>query len=464
MQYNPIRLKRFFNSFPESTSLPVSHTVRLLYLLWLLVGLLWNGPASAQLIDPTFNPGIGANGTTDIVRSMARQPNGKVLIGGAFLGYFGPFASRSRIARINANGTLDLTFDPGTGADSDVKTIVLQPDGKVLIGGFFTTYNGTSRNRIARLNADGTLDTGFNPGTGADGVIRTLALQADGKVLIGGDFIAYNGTSRPRIARVNTDGTLDMGFTVGTGADSRVQSFALQPDGKVLIGGQFTTYNNFINQNGIARLNTDGTIDGTFRSGTGATDVAAMLLQPDGKALIGGGFTAYNGTAFYYLARVNADGSTDTGFNPGTGVNQTLYSVVPQPDGKVLIGGRFTTLNGLSRNYIARLNANGTLDASFNTPGTGLNGAIGNIALQPDGKLLIGGIFTFYNGTSRRGIARLNADGTLDTGFDTGLGTIGNGGNADLVASLALQPDGKVLMAGAFGSYNSTIINRVAGC
>jgi uncharacterized delta-60 repeat protein len=106
-------------------------------------------------------------------------------------------------------------------------------DGKILIGGAFTNYNGTPRNGIARLNADGSLDNGFNPASGADGSAFILAQQLDGKILFGGDFTL----PRKSIARLNADGSLDTGFNPGTGADHQVNIITLQPDGKILIGG-----------------------------------------------------------------------------------------------------------------------------------------------------------------------------------------------------------------------------------
>ncbi|EKE19188.1 MAG: hypothetical protein ACD_9C00099G0001, partial [uncultured bacterium] len=118
--------------------------------------------------------------------------------------------------------------------------LLLQPDGKILIGGTFTTYNGTSRNHIARINADGTLDTTFSPGSGANDDIYSLVLQSDGKILVGGPFTTYNGTSRNYIARINSNGSLDTTFNPGSGANNILHSTVIQPDGKILIGGGFT--------------------------------------------------------------------------------------------------------------------------------------------------------------------------------------------------------------------------------
>ncbi len=405
-------------------------------------------------LDTSFNPGTGANSS---IWYLALQPDGKVLTGGDFTSYNG--TSRNRIARLNADGSLDTTFNPGTGANSSVTTLALQPDGKVLIGGFFTSYNGTPCNYIARLNADGSLDTTFNIGTGADGTVHSLALQPDGRVLIGGGFTSYNSIGCNRIARLNADGSLDATFNPGIGANSSIGPLALQPDGKVLIGGWLTSYNG-MPRNCIARLNADARTDTTFNPGTGANSfVHSFALQPDGKVLIGGSFSSYNDIPSYRIARLNTNGSLDTTFKPGTGTDFFVLSLALQPDGKVLIGGEFASYNGTPRNCIARLNADGSLDTTFN-PGTGANSSIGPLALQPDSKVLIGGNFTSYNGTPRNYIARLNADGSLDSTFNPGTGV--GGVQFQEVRSVALQPDGKVLIGGFFTSYNGTPRNSIA--
>jgi uncharacterized delta-60 repeat protein len=355
-------------------------------------------------------------------------------------------------------GTIDATFkgsDPATGANVTVWAIAVQPDGEILIGGDFTSYNGTERNHIARLNADGSLDTGFDPSMGSNNTVYAIALQPDGKILIGGGFTSYNGTARSRIARLNTDGSLDTSFDPGTGASSWVDEIALQPDGKILIAGDFTSYNG-TERVRVARLNADGSLDTGFDPGTGANiRVWAIALQPDGKILIGGLFDSYNGTERNHIARLNADGSLDTGFDPGTGANNWVWSMALQPDGKILIAGDFTFYNGTERFRIARLNADGSLDTGLN-PGTGSSNRSNAMALQPDGKIIIVGNFISYNGTARRRIAQLNADGSLDTGFDPGTGA------SDWVRAIALQPDGKILIGGAFTSYNGTVSNHVA--
>lgn len=378
----------------------------------------------------------------------------------ALVYYVLPFLGGSEWAAYAQNpGNLDISFNIGTGANGVVFTTVVQPDGKIIIGGDFTSYNGTAMNRIARIHADGSLDGSFIIGAGADDEVSTISLQPDGKIIMGGSFTSYNGTARNSIARLNVDGTLDGSFISGSGASGSVMTSAIQLDGKIIIGGHFTHYNGTA-MNRIARLNADGTLDSSFIVGAGADGyVVTTEIQPDGKIIMGGYFTSYGGTAINRIARLNADGSLDGSFTVGTGVSG---EVSPQvlvagllPDGKVIISGPFSSYDGTSVNNIARLNADGTLDVSF-TVGTGMGGYLLTAAIQPDGKIIVGGLFSSYNGTAVNSIARLNADGTLDGSF-----TVGEGADS-YVATTSIQPDGKIIMGGYFTSYDGTARNRVA--
>ena len=373
-------------------------------------------------------------------------------------------------------GAIDLPFKAtgtyaGVGGSVAVRAICVQTDGKILIAGDFTSYNGTSRGNIARLNSDGSLDTTFlATGTGANDHILDMALQSDGKILIAGLFTTYNGTTRERIARLNTDGSLDMGFLAsGTGADNFVKAIAVQSDGKILIGGIFTSYNG-TNRSRIARLNTDGTIDTTFlATGTGVGEgsggtgqVHDIAIQTDGKMVIGGYFASYNGTTRGNIARINADGSLDTTFlNTGAGANESVSKVIVLSDGKVLIAGWFSTFNGLTnRGRFTRLNSTGAPDTSFiSSTVSGMGSSqVYSIVVQPDSKILIGGPFTSYAGVGRICLARLNADGTLDTG----LAVYGAENGSDAVLSIATQVDGKILAGGFFTQFNKVETGNLA--
>ncbi len=473
------------------------------------------------VFDDTFPAGTGFNGT---VRSIVVQGDGKFIVGGAFTSFNG--TTRNRIARLNADGSLDATFDPGTGFDNQVDGLMM--DGTdVYAFGTFTSYNGTSRNFIARINTDGSLDTGFDPGTGPNGNIYAVALDGtdvyvagnftyfngvahnyilrlntDGSndagfdpgtsfngqvktllmdgtdVYAGGMFTTYNGTGRTRIVRINTDGSLDAGFDPGTGFNGTVYSLMLEGT-DVYVGGDFSAYNGTSRAN-IARVNTDGSIDAGFAPVTVNSVVNAMAL--DGTdVVIGGVFTHVNGSARKGIARLNTNGTLDAGLNVGAGMNDDVNTLVmsgtdvviggafvtdantgfngnvlaalPQSDGKVIVGGDFTAFSGTARNRIARLNADGTLDATFD-PGTGFSGTVNALAL--DGTdVYVGGNFTSFNGTGRNYLARLNTDGTLDAGFDPGTGFNG------IVYALAM--DGTdVYAGGSFTSFNGTSRNYVA--
>ncbi|MBK8339983.1 MAG: delta-60 repeat domain-containing protein [Flavobacteriales bacterium] len=318
-------------------------------------------------------------------------------------------------------GSIDPVFDPGTGANAKITDLALQPDGKILIGGEFTSYSGTPRDRIARLDPNGGLDMSFDPGSGANDWVLDVAVQPDGKIRSAGIFTSYNGVSRNRIARLNTDGSLDETFIVGGGANADVNVLALQPDGKILIGGAFTVYRGNLRHH-VARLNTDGSLDTSFDPGSGPNDfVFDMHMQADGKIVIGGIFTSCQGITRGHVARLSADGSLDAGLDPGTGTNDYVSKLSPRPDGRILMVGPFTSFNGTTRNRIMRLTGTGDLDATFNI-GTGADQHVYEVVPQPDGKILIGGVFTGVNGMSCGRCARLDQEGGWDSSFNTGSG------------------------------------------
>jgi len=208
-------------------------------------------------------------------------------------------------------GSLDSSFDPGTGVDQSVFAIAIQPDGRIIIAGDFTTMRGTPRKGIARLNSNGTLDTTFS--ASADTSPNALALQGDGRILIGGAFSTINGQPRAHIACLNTNGALDTNFLTTT--DGNVDSFAVQPDGKVLIAGNFNTVNGQPRHH-IARLAPNGSLDANFQNGMAGADpyVGCVAYDPSGKVLIGGPFWAVNGVPRVFIARLNVDGSLDSSF------------------------------------------------------------------------------------------------------------------------------------------------------
>jgi uncharacterized delta-60 repeat protein len=376
--------------------------------------------------DATFNTGNGT-GFNGYVYEIVQQADGKILIGGNFSSYNG--VTENSIIRLNSDGSKDTTFTTGTGFRTTgfginygrVYSIALQTDGKILVGGEFSTYNGASENFIIRLNSDGTKDATFNTGTGFDGVVKTIVIQADGKILVGGEFANYNGARENFIIRLNSDGTKDATFVTGTGFDAFVNVIVQQADGKILVGGEFTFYNNGFTPKGIIRLNGDGTKDTSFNTGTGFDNAVWIIAQQtDGKILVGGNFSQYNDVNERSIIRLNSDGVKDTSFVTGTGFDGSVYTIAQQADGKILVGGFFSSYNGSAENLIILLNSNGTKDTSFNT-GAGFNNTVYTIEQQADGKILVGGWYTTYNGdNSSAYLIKLRTEASLSTtSFDT---------------------------------------------
>ncbi len=372
-----------------------------------------NAVAQGGSVDASFATGLGAD---DLVMAIVPQSNGKILIGGFFTEYDG--AVVGSIARLNSNGSLDNTFSSGVGFNNAVQAMAMQSDGKILVGGTFTEYNGTARNSLVRLNATGTLDPTF-VATAVQGSIHTIAIQTDGKILIGGAGVALVGGTAVNIARLSATGSLDATFDVDPGPNNTVQSSAVQTNGKILASGFFTTYHGATPAY-VARVEGTGLQDAGFQPGSGPSGaVRSLAVQPDGKILITGSFTTCNGVTSNRVARLLSTGALDPSFSVGVGANSIVHAAALQPDGKILIGGLFTTYNGSARNRIARLNANGTVDATFNV-GTAANDMVRAIAVQSDGKILVGGGFTSFNSAVRGRITRLHAVSPIVTGSING--------------------------------------------
>ena len=346
------------------------------------------------------------------------------------------------VESVDAQSALD-GFDPN--ANGDIRVVVLQPDGKILIAGDFTSVLGVTRNHIARLNPDGTLDLIFDPN--ANSFITSIALQADGKVLVGGDFNGTNsigGQARNRMARLDAiTGSAD---AFDPNANLPVSSIAVQTDGLVLVGGDFTTIGGQT-RNHIARLNSDGTLEVAFDPNANGS-VSAITRQADGKILVGGEFSGANsigGAARNFIARLDATTGLADSFDPNA--NDFVRCVAVQADGKVLVGGYFNGANsigGQARNRIARLDAATGLADSFNP---NANGIVRSIAVQADGKIVAAGFFSGANsigGETRNFIARLDVNTGLADSFDSNANST--------VFAIAVQADGKVLAGGNFTS------------
>jgi uncharacterized delta-60 repeat protein len=356
-------------------------------------------------------------------------------------------------------GRIDATFVPAPGTNDAVNVVLPQPDGKVIVAGRFTQANNTPRNRIARFNFNGSLDTSFNPGSGADAEITAAVLQPDGRIIVGGRFTSFNGFTHNRVCRLNADGSVDQSFGLGAGINNSVFALALQSDGRILVGGQFTQVDLTLRFN-LARLNTNGSVDLSFDPGNGPNgDVNAIVIQPNGAIIIGGTFIGYDGFSRGGIARVMASGALDFSFDSGVGTGGNVFALALQHNGQIVLGGRFVQYAGINRTFIARVSSSGSLDQGYNPIP---DDWVQSLAVEPDDRILVGGFFTSINGVGRSRIARLNTNGSVDAAFDPGFGFLGSLTNdATQVRSLALQQFGRVLAGGIFTSYDNSLRNNI---
>ena len=377
----------------------------------------------------TFNPPFFNN----TVEAMVVLPDGKIIAGGSMFQNV-----TGHIARFNTDGSEDTTFRiqkgngfSGAGDPTKVLAIVRQSDGKLVVGGEFRSYNGTACSMISRLNENGTVDTGFCTaiGTGANNRINAIGIESNGKIIIAGDFTTFNGAAAPGIVRLNASGSRDTttpftpSFSFTANIPPLIKTILIQSDGKVMIGGQFTLAadgNRF--RFGIARLNANATHDATFDPGFGthlynsnstppsATNavrlVTSVVRQQDGKYIIGGAFTGYNDQPANYLARVNPDGTRDNTFVPPviTGDFNPVEELVLQPSGRLLVSGRFSTPSG----RILGLLPTGVIDPNFDVYG-GATGSVLSIVTDSAGKIYFGGNFFGFAGNASRPLVKVTA-------------------------------------------------------
>jgi len=495
--------------------------------------------------DPSFNTGAGPD---QRIVDIVLQPDGKLLVLGPFTSFDNQPAKD--LVRLNSDGSIDVTFDTGTGFNASPNGMAIQTDGEILVTGPFTSYIGTSRNHLIRLHSDGSPDTGFDIGAGlSGGVSYIITIQpADNKIILGGGFSQVNNLTKGGICRFNPDGSMDNTFTAtGMGPTSGVYDIDILASGKILVGGGFTSFNG-VNKANTVRLNSDGTTDETFIAAADGL-ISQMVVMPDnsifiigsfsiidgvstgsyarvtpdgalmnnfaskqvptigramaddnklivvtsglvdklsrlnadgtldglfsqkaifknaggvissmqrsGKIIIGGQMQYLNGAEKKFLARLTPDGKPDNTFNIGTGPNSNVSSIVIQPDDKILLGGLFMTFHDQSAWRILRLNSDGSTDQSFVSPPSDF-GSIYSMALQKDGKIIVSGLFPWqYKGATVSNIFRLNADGSLDQSFN-----VGQGPNSVVNISL-IQPDGKIVAFGYFSLWDGNPASRV---
>lgn len=349
-------------------------------------------------------------------------------------------------------GTIDFAFDFSNGSDGEIYCSATQDDGSVFIGGEFHDVGGVSRFRFARIQPDGLLDAGYLPPSFGDAVLA-IGIQSDQHAIIGGMFTIPS----PFLVRLAPSGARDAAFSANASVNGTIRGLLVQPDDKVVVVGTFKTAGGIARTN-VARFHPNGLVDSTFVADAPGA-VYTVARQQDGKLLLGGEFTTVNGIARSRLARLNVDGTVDPGFNPGnvTAGSGSVSTMALEPGQEVLFPGGFKTIDGKTYRQLIRLDQTGAIVNAFNVLAWApFQPGITAIALQSNGKILIGGNFTSVNGRDAGRIARLNRDGSVDTTFNPGVGA------NDTVYTISLEGNRSILIGGAFTMVNGQSRQRLA--
>ena len=375
---------------------------------------------------PIIDYGFQAVPPSIRVNKMLELPDGKILMGGAFMNYAG--SGKNHLVRLNSDGTVDPTWNPsGAGPSNQVHDIALMTDGRIVIAGNFTSYNGSSTSFIARLHPDGSRDFTFSiPPNTINGAVLAIDIQNHDKVIAVGEFFECYGHSMPRIARFLPNGEVDLTFDIGYGFNAVTRAVLVLPDQRILVGGDFSNYHLSPSWR-LALLQAEGPYDPTMVMDPGFlggnNTVRCLLRQPEGKFLVGGSFASYNGQPSKALARINIDGSRDPLFTSPFYPFAMVLALAVQADGKIYAGGEFSggmydpNVPGPGR--LVRLLPDGTRNDDVYDlgegpgPGSQATAFVRDIHVQADGKILVGGIFgSFHNPdeTQYRNIIRLHPE------------------------------------------------------
>lgn len=426
--------------------------------------------------DPTF---VVSPQLTDVpVAGLGLQPDGRVLAAGSFVRFGG--APRVGLGRLDAEGAPDASYANDLTNVGAAYAVVVQQNGLPVLLSSAVDLNGSPATPLLSLNTDGTLQTQFQETlfqqyapfyhTYPQPTGSRLTVQADGKPLVIGNKFNIFGAGRLTLQRFNADGSLDAEIS-SPFFDG--QGYAVLPQ----VGGEFLaagdTEFGYPPPYPLLKFKADGSTDSAFVPAADPsssyydsnTTFFALAKQPDGKVLAGGILNPVDGLLRAGVVRFNSDGTLDATFQPPAfavaDASQQLpavFAIAVQPDGKVLVGGFFSAIGGATQSNVARLNADGSLDLAFNPSVAGVDGMVYAIALQPDGKIILGGNFTSVNHVPLAGVARLTPAGSVDPEFNPGLGIAGVG----TVKSLALALDGSVYLGGDFTRFDGQSRDGVA--
>jgi uncharacterized delta-60 repeat protein len=372
------------------------------------------------------------------------------------------------MAMLNGAGSVDPAFAVISYNVTSIRAIAVQPDGKIIAGGAFNRLNGASRTALVRFNTNGTPDLTFDSGQLVAVNVFKILFQTDGKILIVGSGLSVNGGSAKTMVRLNSDGTVDGSFNLATISQIALgTAAAVQPDGKIIFS-YTTTSTSPIGGFGTVRLNSDGSLDGTWTNNFPNSRFESLAVLPNGQVLAAGPFgityvNSLGGTSESHngILRINSDGSHDRTFRSALITDDTsftaVYTMQVLGDGRIFVGGRLYTGGSPGPFGILRLNATGTLDGSFQA--NAISSYLGlahvfSIAQLANGKLLVGGFFDLYGGTGHLNLARLESNGAVDQTFTSGTDYT--------VSAIATEASGSILIGGSFEKVNGVPRTSIA--
>ena len=401
---------------------------------------------STGVLDTSFDisPGFPPHA---LVFSFDRDLTGDYIVGGNFR--FFQDKHSPYICKIKSDGKFDPQFNPGTGFNGAVKDIYQLADNKLLVSGFFRYFNNQNVQNFVKLNWDGTLDPSFKHGESANGEINAIVVQDDEKIILAGKFREYNGYKAGRIVRLLSNGMIDSTFDTGIGFDSTVKNMILLPNGSLLVSGDFSRYNGQTAHK-IIKLNSNGTRDHSFTPWHNLSAFAtcdAMSVTGNGKILVGGtleySIPSYRG----YVNRLNANGTIDNTFNDTLKIWGEVYSVLELTNGQIAVGGKFYSDSIVPNSGLIRLHSNGILDTNFIVAGSNAINTYDIVENDAGNYIIAGGLYR---------INMIRPNGSVESQFDIGNGFVRS------VFKLLIQNDKKIIAGGEFSHYKGIPRNRIA--
>lgn len=416
------------------------------HVIQLLVGLLgaflyFSSSAHAQYrLDGSGFSSLLSGSVYDVVT----QSDGKLIV----VGDFSSINQINDIVRLNVDGSIDASFNTngGTGGVGEIYSVDVDAQGQIVIGGSFQSMGGESRLNVALLSGDGDV-LPFRPeASGPNQAVLAVKAVGNDRYLIGGAFSELNGVASSGLARISVDGTTDVDFVQNN--EGYISNIELGQNGNFYVSGVISN----TAQHGVRMYNQSGVLNNRYTGFVADLGIQAIAPLPNGELLVGGNFQTVNSQPHSYLVKLSSSGLPQLGKKAISNVNNHVQAIALQSDGKVLISGGFTEIKykgdaPVASNGLARLTSSGEIDHDFKNDNAIAGGDISALALLADGDIVVGGSFNNMEGVTRLGMAKLKPNGMLDAGLAPFLPTLTNQFNAR-ISDIVEAPDGSIFLAG----------------